>query len=109
MNVIVEVGNLTRDPELRYSENGTAVCTFTIAVDRAGVDESGEVAAGFFPVVCFEKRAELAATHLSRGRLVAVHGRLRQRRYTKDGQQHTIHEIVANEVKFLDYRKEAAD
>ena len=102
MNIAILVGRLTRDPELKYTPNGVAVCNFTLAVDRAF---SKDKEADFIPVVVWQKLAESCANHLSKGRLVAVAGRLQIRSYEKDGQNRRIAEVVASEVKFLDYPK----
>ena len=102
MNIAILVGRLTRDPELKYTPNGVAVCNFTLAVDRAF---SKDKEADFIPVVVWQKLAESCANHLSKGRLVAVAGRLQIRSYEKDGQNRRIAEVVASEVKFLDYAK----
>ena len=105
MNHIVIIGRLTKDPELRYTPNGVAVGSFTVAVDRPINNDNGEREADFIPIVVWRKLAENCANHLRKGRLVAVEGRLQIRTYEKDGQNRRIAEIVASEVKFLDYGK----
>jgi len=105
MNHIVTIGRLTRDPELRYTPNGVAVANFTVAVDRPINNDNGEREADFIPIVVWRKLAENCANHLRKGQLVAVEGRLQIRTYEKDGQNRRIAEIVASEVKFLDYGK----
>ena len=103
MNHIVTIGRLTKDPELRYTPNGVAVGSFTVAVDRPINNDNGEREADFIPVVVWQKLAENCANHLKKGRLVAVEGRLQIRSYdTQDGQKRRVAEIVASEVKFLD-------
>lgn len=106
MNHIVLIGRLARDPELRYSQSGIAVCTFTIAVDRPQRKDK-EKETDFIPIVVFYKLGEICANHLKKGRLVAVEGRLQIRSYdTKDGQKRRIAEVYANSVQFLDRAKE---
>ena len=105
MNHIVIIGRLTKDPELRYTPNGVAVATFTLAVDRPINNDNGEREADFIPIVVWQKLAENCANHLRKGRLVAVEGRLQIRTYEKDGQNRRIAEVLASEVKFLDYGK----
>ncbi len=105
MNIAILVGRLTRDPEIRYTPNGVAVATFTLAVDRPINNDNGEREADFIPIVVWRKLAENCANHLRKGRLVAVEGRLQIRTYEKDGQNRRIAEVVASEVKFLDYGK----
>ena len=107
MNHIVTIGRLTKDPELRYTPNGVAVGSFTIAVDRPFNSAKGEREADFIPVVVWQKLAENCANHLKKGRLVAVEGRLQIRSYdTQDGQKRRVAEIVASNVQFLDRGKD---
>lgn len=91
------MGRLGRDPESRSTGNGTSVATFSLAVD-AGKDK----AADWFDIVCWRELAETVCQHLTKGRQVAVSGRLQTRSYeTKDGQKRKAVEIVANRVDFL--------
>lgn len=105
MNTVVLIGRLTRDPEFKYTPNGNVVITFTLAVDRPFKNQNGEKETDFIPIVTWNKLAENCANHLGKGRLVAVEGRLQIRSYEKDGNKHRIAEVVASEVKFLDYGK----
>lgn len=99
LNRVVLIGRLTRDPELRYTPNGAAVVSFTIAVDR----KFNRNEADFIPIVAWNKLAENCANYLGKGRLVAVEGRLQVRSYeTQDGQKRWATDVVADEVKFLD-------
>ncbi|MBX5475916.1 MAG: single-stranded DNA-binding protein [Clostridia bacterium] len=103
LNHVVLIGRLVRDPELRYTPNGVAVGTFTLAVDRPYSNQQGEREADFIDIVVWRQLAETCANHLSKGRLVAVAGRLQIRSYeTQDGQKRRAAEVVANEVRFLD-------
>ena len=106
LNNIVLIGRLTRDPELRYTtSNGTAVATFTLAVNRRFKGDGGQEA-DFVPVVVWRKQAENCAQYIGMGSLVAVEGRLQIRPYEdKEGKRRTIAEVVANSVQFLDSRK----
>ncbi|MCK4259406.1 MAG: single-stranded DNA-binding protein [Halanaerobiales bacterium] len=80
LNRIILIGRLTRDPELRYTTNGTAVASFALAVERPFVNQqSGQRDADFIDVVVWRKMAETCANHLGKGRLVAVEGRLQIR------------------------------
>ena len=107
MNHIVIIGRLTKDPELRYTPNGVAVGSFTVAVDRPFNNDNGDREADFIPVVVWQKLAENCANHLKKGRLVAVEGRLQIRSYdTQDGQKRRVAEIVASNVQFLDRSKD---
>lgn len=107
MNVTVLVGRLANEPELRYSTSGTAVCTFRIAVERPFKNAQGEKEADFFPIVTWRKLAEVVAHNLSKGRLVAVEGRLQTRSYqAQDGGTRWVTEVVADSVRFLDWPKD---
>ena len=107
MNVVVLIGRLVRDPDLRYTPQGTAVGGFTLAVDRPFTNSQGEREADFIDVVVWRKLAETVAQHLDKGRLVAVQGRLQIRSYEdRDGSRRKAAEVVANEVRFLDRRRE---
>lgn len=102
MNNVVLIGRLTKDPELRFTPStGTAVGTFTIAVDR-DFKKEGQPTADFLNVVVWSKQAENCANYLIKGQLVGVRGRIQTRNYEdKQGQRRYITEIVAKEVKFL--------
>jgi single-strand DNA-binding protein len=98
------VGNLTRDPELRQTPNGTSVCQFGVAVGRRYKDPSGQWvdAASFFDVVVWGQQGENCAQYLSKGRQVAVDGRLDQRSWeAQDGSKRSKVEIVAENVVFI--------
>lgn len=102
LNRIVVIGRLTRDPELRSTSNGTAVATFTVAVDRNFSNNRGEKETDFIPVVVWRGLAETCGRFLSKGKLVAVEGRLQIRTYeANDGSKRTVAEIVADNVQFL--------
>ncbi len=107
LNKVQLIGNLTRDPELRYTPAGTAVCTFGLATNRQWTTESGEKKedAEFHRIVAWQKLAELCAQLLAKGRKVYVEGRLQTRRWSgQDGQERTTTEIVINDMIILDSR-----
>ena len=106
LNQVVLIGRLTRDPELRYLESGKPVANFTLAVERPFVNKDGINDVDFIPVVVWDKLAELCCKHLGKGRLVAVSGRLQIRKSKKDDRSYINPEIVAAEVRFLDWPKE---
>lgn len=106
LNHIVLIGRLTRDPEMRYTSNGIAVTSFTLAVQRNYANQQGEREVDFINIVTWRKLAETCAHHLNKGRLVAVEGRLQISRSEKDGRTYINPEVVANEVRFLDWAKE---
>ena len=104
LNLVVLIGRLTRDPELRHTPgNGTAVATFTLAVDRPFTNRQGEKEADFINIVTWDKLAENCANYLQKGRLVAVTGRLQIRSYDdREGNRRWITEVVARDVRFLE-------
>jgi len=98
-NRVVLVGNLTRDPELRYAPNGTAVAKFSIAVNRK-YKENDETS--FFDIVFFGKPAEIIAEYMKKGRPLLVEGRLQQRRWeTDEGQKRSKVEVVGENFQFM--------
>ncbi len=102
LNRVILIGNLTRDPELRYTPDGTPVASFTIAVNRAFTNRQGEREADFIPIVVWRKRAETCSEYLAKGSQVAVEGRLQIRNYEdKDGVKRRVAEVVAWSVQFL--------
>jgi single-strand DNA-binding protein len=105
-NKVILLGNLTRNPELRYTPSGTPVATLGLAVSRRyrqGDDLKEEVC--FVDVVVFGKQAEHCGQYLSKGNGVIVDGRLQQRRWeTEDGQKRSKHEVVAQTVTFMPKR-----
>lgn len=103
MNKVILIGRLTRDPELQYTANGTAVTTFTVAVDRPFRNEQGEREADFLRCVAWRKLGEVVAEHMRKGRLIAVEGSLRTRSYENgEGRRVYITEVVVENISFLD-------
>ena len=109
LNVIVVMGRLVRDPELRRTNSGTAVTSFTIAVDRDFKGQDGERETDFIDVVAWKATAEMAAKFFTKGRMAAVKGRLQLRDWTdKNGVKRRAAEIIADTVFFADRRPDAA-
>jgi len=107
LNRVVLIGRLTRDPELRYTPNGTPLARFSLAVERPFTSQSGERGVDFIDIVVWGKLAETVTDHLNKGRLVAVEGRLQVRSYENNqGQKRRVSEVVAEKVQFLDWPKE---
>lgn len=107
-NRVILLGNLTRDPELRYTPGGAPVCSFDLAMNRSYTTQAGdrrdEVC--FVTIVAWGKQAETCAEYLSKGRSALVEGRLAQRSWeTPEGQKRSKHEVVADRVQFLGGRK----
>ncbi len=103
MNKVIIKGNLTRDPELRYTPSGTAVCSFGLAINEKWQDHSGEwqERVNFFDVECWKRLAENVSQYMSKGSPVLIDGRLKQDRWEKDGQKRSKVKIVAQFVEFL--------
>lgn len=102
LNRVVLIGRLTKDPELRYTQNGVAVTSFTLAVDRNYKNAQGEKETDFIPCVVFRQLAELCANYLSKGKLAAVDGRIQVRSFDgQDGQRRWVTEVLGENVRFL--------
>lgn len=102
MNRVILIGRLTKDPELRYSQAGVAIATFTLAVDRKFKNAQIERETDFIPVVVYRQLAELAENYLSKGKLAAVDGRIQVSTYTgQDGKKRWSTEVVAEDIRFL--------
>ena len=105
LNKVMIIGNLGRDPEMRYTPNGAAVTSFSVAVNRRWTSQDGQQQdeTEWFNVVAWNKLAETCNQVLGKGRLVYVEGRLRTRSWDgQDGQKHYRTEVVASAVQFLD-------
>lgn len=102
-NRVILLGNLTRDPEMRYTPNGTAVCTFGLAVNqRSGTGDNAKDEVLFVDITTFGRQAETSAEYLSKGRAVLIEGRLQYRTWeAQDGGKRSKHEVVAERVQFL--------
>ena len=97
------MGRLTRDPELRRTNSGKAVCSFTIACDKPGKDSG----ASFIDCVAWEKTAEFINNYFGKGALIVLEGRLESRQYeTKDSQKRTVLEVVVTQAHFCERKKE---
>lgn len=103
-NRIILVGNLGRDPELRYTPQGTPVCDFSLATNEKRKDKSGEVQdqTTWFKVTLWGRQAETASQYLSKGRPIYIEGRLRQEEWTdRDGKTRTTLEVHATDMQFI--------
>lgn len=108
LNKIVIMGRLTRDPELRRTQGGTAVTSFTMAVDRDFKSQSGEKETDFIDVVAWRNTGEFAAKYLAKGRMAAVEGRIQVRDWQdKDGNRRKSVEVVADNVYFADSKRDS--
>ncbi len=103
INRIVLVGRLTRDPELKPTNTGTSVCSFTVAVDNRQKNPDGTKSASFIPCVCFQNSADNVIKFIKKGALVGVEGRLNQRSFTRqDGTKGSAFEVICDSVQFLE-------
>lgn len=101
MNKVILIGRLSRDPELRHTTNGTAVCQINVAISRP-VSQGKEPETDFINVTVWNKQAENIARYLSKGRQVAVEGRIQTRNYdNNEGKKTYVTEVIANNVEFL--------
>ena len=106
MNKVFLLGRLVRDPEIRTTQSGKMVTSFTLAVDRFG---GGKDNTDFISIVTWEKLAEVCGNNLAKGQRAMVEGRLQIRSYEgKDGQKRWVTEIIAQSVEFLDRRSAGA-
>lgn len=103
INRVVLVGRLTRDPELKKTNSGNSVCSFTIAVDNRMKNPDGTKSASFIPCVAFSQTADSMSKFTRKGSLVGVEGRLNQRSYQRqDGTKASVLEVVCDSVQFLE-------
>ena len=102
MNSVVLVGRLTKDVDLRYTNNQTAVGRFSLAVDRFGKDNGAD----FINCVAFDKKAEVLTKYTHKGSKIAVIGRIQTGSYEKDGRKVYTTDVIVNEIEFCESRKE---
>ena len=106
INNLTLVGRLTKDPDLKYTGNGTAVATFTLAVNRNFTNQSGEREADFINCVIWRKPAETLANYAKKGVLIGVTGRIQTRSYdNQQGQKVYVTEVIADNFQLLESKK----
>ncbi len=109
LNRIILMGRLTRDPELRRTQNGTAVTSFSLAVDRDFKSQSGEKETDFIDIVAWRGTAEFVSKYFTKGRMAVVEGRLQIRDWTdREGGKRRSAEVVADNVYFGDSKRDSA-
>nr|DAU13081.1 MAG TPA: Single strand binding protein [Caudoviricetes sp.] len=102
MNTWVGIGRLVRDPEVRYTQSGKAYASFTLAIDRRKSGD-GNPKADFISCVAWEKTAEIIGNHCTKGKKIAVEGRIQTRSYdAQDGSKRYVTEVVVNSMEFCD-------
>lgn len=102
MNNVCLIGRITRDPEVRYSQSGTAVCRFSIAIDRGKDKDGNDLGADFPNCIAFGKTAENIGKYFSKGRKIGITGRLQTGSYEKDGVKHYTTDVVVDRFDFCD-------
>ncbi len=108
MNLVVLIGNLARDPDVRYSQNQMAIAKFTVAINRYVKD--GDNQADFIRVTAFGKQAELVETYLKKGNKIAVEGRIQTGSYEdKDGKTVYTTDVIANRIEFVERKGQSGD
>lgn len=109
MNHVTLIGRLTKDPEVRYTQSGTPVGTFTLAVDRR-VQKDKPKEADFIPCVVWGKTAEVVGNWCKKGKQVGVEGRIQVRSYdAKDGSKRYVTEVIVSELELLGSKNEGVD
>lgn len=110
MNKVFLLGRLARDPEVRTTQTGKIVASFTVAVNRFGGGDSQKDSADFIPVIAWEKLGENCGNMLSKGQRVMVEGHMQVRNYEgKDGQKRWVTEVIAERAEFLDRKSTTSD
>lgn len=103
MNKAILIGRLTKDPELKSTNNGISTCSFTVAIDRKFKNANGEREADFIPVVAWRQTAEFINKYFSKGQRIALVGSIQVRSWQeKDGSRRYMTEVIADEVEFVD-------
>ena len=105
-NITILTGRLTADPEMKSTQNGVPVCSFTIAVNRA-YRAGEEQKTDFINVVAWRQRAEFISKHFKKGSMIGIEGAIQTRRYQdKDGKNRTAFEVLVNNAQFVEGKKE---
>ncbi len=105
MNQVNIIGRLTKDPEVRYTSNQTAVAKFSVAIDRGKDAKGNDLGADFPSVTAFGKTAELIEKYVTKGQKIAVMGRIQTGSYEKDGKKYYTTDVIADRIEFLDKKE----
>jgi len=109
LNRVILIGRLTRDPEIRYTQSGIPVARIGLAVDRRRKNAQGEKETDFIDIEAWRQLAELCDSYLSKGKLIAVEGRLQISKYeAQDGSKRTAAKVVADDIRFLSPKSEGS-
>lgn len=110
MNQVILCGRLTKDPDVRYTQSGTAIARYTLAVDRRGKAQEGEQTADFIQCVAFDKRGEFAEKYLHKGMKIIVNGRIQTGSYTdRDGKKVYTTDVIVNDHEFCESKTDLTD
>ena len=109
MNKVILIGRLTRDPEVKTTQNQISYCNFSIAVDRRFKDANGEKQADFINCVAWRQQADLLGRYFSKGHRIGVVGTLQTRSYEVEGQRRYATDVVVDEIDFIETRASAGD
>ena len=110
MNVVILVGRLTDNPELRHTNSNISVTRFSIAVDRRIAKSSEERQTDFINIVAWRQTAEFITTYFKKGQRIGIEGSLRMNKFTdKDGNNRTTYEVVANNVEFVESKRDSSN
>lgn len=108
MNKVILSGRLTKDPEVKHTNSGVAVCSFTIAVDRRFKNNNGERLTDFVPCVAWRQQATLLGQYFHKGSRIAIVGEIQTRKYdAQDGSSRTVTEVNIEEIEFVDTKSES--
>lgn len=99
MNLWTGIGRLTQDPEMRATQSGKSVCTFTMAINRPGKDKGAD----YIKITAWDKQAENCERYLAKGRLVGVQGKIQTGSYEKDGKKVYTQDVIAERIDFLEW------
>lgn len=105
MNQVNIIGRLTKNPEVRYTSNQTAVAKFSVAIDRGKDAKGNDLGADFPSVTAFGKTAELIEKYVTKGQKIAVMGRIQTGSYEKDGKKYYTTDVIADRIEFLDKKE----
>lgn len=109
LNKVILIGRTTKEPDVRRTASGTAVASFSLALDNPYVLKDGKSTTDYVDCVVWEKQAEVMEKYIGKGRLLAVEGRIQSRNYEdKDGNRRYVTEVVCNNVKILDKKSESS-
>ncbi|MHC9540268.1 MAG: single-stranded DNA-binding protein [Vulcanimicrobiota bacterium] len=101
-NKVILIGRVTAQPEMRYTQTGKPVTSFTLAVNRQKRSDGKDQETDFITIVTWQKLAEICSNYLDKGRLICIEGRLQVRSYTaQDGQKRKVYEVVASDMRML--------